>query len=101
MFRIAIFALVLASTSSFAQTAAPSDVEVAKAWKICEPMEASPSIRKQMLAKGQAPWREGYENCEAVKSAYLKSKAGIDAKAAADAAAADKAAIDALAQRIK
>lgn len=100
MLRIALFAIaVLASTSSFAQS--PSDAEIVKAWKICEPMEASPGIRKQMAGTGQAPWRQGYESCEAVKAAYLKSKAGIDAKAAADAAAAEKATIDALAQRIK
>lgn len=93
-----IVILVLWPCGASAQVA--TDDEIARAWAVCAPMEASGSLAAQLKAKGIPPWRTGYENCAAVKVAYEKSKAGIDAKAAADRAAADKAAVDALAGRL-
>lgn len=103
MRRIALFALaIFAASPSFAQT--PNDDAIAKTWnEDCNlpGLEATGSLAVQLKARGQSTWRVGSENCEAVKQAYLKSKAGIDAKAAADAEAARKARIDALAAQLK
>lgn len=94
----AIFGTLLMAALAHAQVA--TDDEIARAWAVCAPMEASGILAAQLAAKGIPPWRTGYEKCAAVKVAYSKSKAGIDAKAAADKAAADKAAVDALAGRL-
>lgn len=102
MFRIIVFTLaVFIASPSFAQTT-PSDGEIAKAWEKCSRpgQEAQGALAAQLKGKGQSTWRSGLEGCEAVKQAYLKSKAGIDAKNAADAAAAEKSEIDALAARL-
>lgn len=102
MFRIIVFAIaIFASVPSFAQS--PSDDDIAAAKKICDlpGNRAFGSIAASLKARGQSIYRSGLEGCEAVEQAYQKSKPGIDAKAAADAEAAQKAKIDALAAAIK
>lgn len=89
-----MIALALLSTPALAQ--APSDDEIAKAWAICAPYEVSGKLA------AQTPWRFGAPaSCGAIRDAYQKSKPAIEAKAAADKNAADAAAVEALARRIK
>lgn len=89
-----IFALALLSAPALAQ--APTDTEIAAAWAICAPYEVTGKLAARV------PWRGGAPaSCGAIREAYLKSKPGIEAKAAADKNAADAAAVEALAQRLK
>lgn len=82
------------STPALAQ--APTDAEIAAAWAICEPYEVTGKLAARVPWRADAPAR-----CPKIREAYLKSKPGIEAKAAADKNAADAAAVDALANRIK
>lgn len=93
MKKLIILACLFA-TPALAQ--APTDAEIAAAWAICEPYEVIGKLAARVPWRADAPAR-----CPKIREAYLKSKPGIEAKAAADKNAADAAVVDALANRIK
>lgn len=88
MKRFLIVLFLFEATPVFAQ--APTDDEIAKAWGICSPNE---------IVSDQ--WRKGFESCATIKKSYEKSSQAIEARVAADKAAADKATLDGLVRRIK
>lgn len=97
---LSIVSLILATNTALAQT---EQDKLIKSWNVCNKpgLEITGGLATQLKAKGQSVWRTGFENCEIIKDAYMKSKAGIEAKEAADKAAADKAEIDALAKQLQ